>query len=68
MAIVETEQLIAARYMQCDGDVQEVSISPDALWIAFSEWGSSIICIASAHTGVDAQSSRVNTFIVRLCL
>ncbi len=62
VAIVEIEELIAARYMQCDGDVQEVSISPDALWIAFSEWGSSVICIASAQTGANAQHSLARTF------
>ena len=55
VAIVDTEELIATRYIPCDGEVNEVIISPDARWIAFSEWASPGIYIASAETGAHAE-------------
>ena len=51
LAIVDVDDLVASCYVHCDAAIAEVSISPDARWVAFSEAQSPGIHIASVETG-----------------
>ena len=58
VAIIDVKDLVALHYLHCDGEIDHVSVSSDACWIAFNEWSSgnvtsSGLWIASSKTGAN---------------